>query len=60
MIFTFGQLIEYYIEKIFVEKFGRPKAKFGLIHWQRDSLAYSVLITALYPRTFESVVETMA
>ena len=24
-----GQLIEYYIEKIFMEKFGCPKANFG-------------------------------
>ena len=43
-----GQLIEYYIEKIFKENSGCPKANFGLLHWLGDSLAYSVLITVLY------------
>ena len=36
------------MEEIFVEKFDCPKAKFGLLHWQGDSLAYSVLIIAIY------------
>ena len=43
-----GQLIEYYIQNIFVEKFGCPKANFYLLHWQGDSLAYLLLMTALY------------
>ena len=43
-----GQLIEYYIEKISMEKFGCPKVNFGLLHWQGDSLAYSILMTILY------------
>ena len=41
-----GHLIEYYIEKILEEKLGCIKANFGLLHWQGDSLAYSLLITA--------------
>ena len=43
-----GQLIQHYIGKMFVKKFGCPKADFGMLHWQGDSLAYSLLITALY------------
>ena len=43
-----GQLIKCYIEKIFVEKFDCPKANFGLLHWQGDSFAYSMLIIAIY------------
>ena len=31
-----------------MEKFGCPKANFGPLHWQGDSLAYLMLITALY------------
>ena len=41
------KLIEYYIETIFVEKNDCPKVTFRLLHWQEDSLAFSVLITAL-------------
>ena len=48
LILMLGQLIEYYIQNIFVEKFGCPKANFYLLYWQGDSLAYLVLITALY------------
>ena len=43
-----GQLTYYYIGKIFVEKFDRAKANFGLLHWQEDSLTYSLLIIAIY------------
>ena len=46
MILMLGQLVEYYIVKYFEEIFGCPKANFGLLRWQRDSLAYSVLIAA--------------
>ena len=46
MVLMLGQLIEYYIENILEEKFNCPKTNFGLLHWQRDSLAYSMLITA--------------
>ena len=48
MILMLGQLIEYYIEKIFIEKFSCSKANFGLLHWQGRNLAYSMLITVLY------------
>ena len=48
LILILGQLIEYYIEKILMEKFGCPNTNFGPLHWQGDSLAYSMLITALY------------
>ena len=40
-----GQLTEYYIEKISMEKFGRPNTNFGALHWLRSSLAYLILIT---------------
>ena len=43
-----GQLIDYYVEKIFTEKFGCTKANFGPPRWQVDSLAYSMFFTALY------------
>ena len=43
-----AQLIEYYIEKTPLEKLGCFKSNFSLLHWQEDSLAYLVLITALY------------
>ena len=48
LILIFGQLKEYYIEKISIDKFGCPKANFVPLHWQGNSLTYSVLITALY------------
>ena len=47
LILMIVKLIEYYIETIFVEKNGCPKVTFRLLHWQEDSLAFSVLITAL-------------
>ena len=31
-----------------MEKFGCPKANFGPLHWQGNSLAYTMLITGLY------------
>ena len=31
-----------------MDKFGCPKANFGLIHWQGDSLTYSMLTITLY------------
>ena len=43
-----GQLIEYYIDNIFFETFGCPNTDFGSLHWQGDSLPYSMLITLLY------------
>ena len=46
MILMLAQLIEYYIEKVIEERFGCLKANFSLLHWQGDSLAYSMLITA--------------
>ena len=48
LILRFCQLMEYYIEKIFVETFEHQKANFSLLHWQGESLTYSVLTTALY------------
>ena len=41
------QLIEDCIENILMEKFGCSKANFGLLNWQGDHLAYSILITAI-------------
>ena len=43
-----SKLVVYYMEKIAVEKFGCLKVNFCLLQWQGDSLAYSVLITALF------------
>ena len=48
LILALCQLMEYYIVKIFVETFGHQKANFNLLHWQGESLTYSVLTTALY------------
>ena len=44
LIVMLRQLIEYYIEKIIVENL----ANFGLLVWQGDSLAYTILIIELY------------
>ena len=46
-----GEMIEYYIEKMFVERFGYPNTNFGLLHWQGHSLAYSILIFVLMIQT---------
>ena len=43
-----GQLIKYYVEKILVKKFDCPNTNFGLLHWHGNSLAYSMLIIAIY------------
>ena len=48
LILVFGQLIEYFIEKIFMEKFDYPKSHFVPLHWQGDSFIYSMLITEPY------------
>ena len=50
-------MIEYYIEKIFMEKFGIPKANFRQPHWQVDSLAYSMLFDVILyePKVPESL-----
>ena len=37
-----------FFPKISIDKFGCPKANFVPLHWQGNSLTYSVLITALY------------
>ena len=39
LILILGQLTEYYIENIFTEKFGCPKANFGPPHKLVDNLA---------------------
>ena len=41
------EMIEYCIEKISMDRFGCPNTNFGLLHWQGDSLAYSVGIPVL-------------
>ena len=43
-----SKLVVYYMEKIAMEKFGCLKVNFCLPQWQGDSLAYSMLITALF------------
>ena len=48
MVLILVQLIKYYIEKMFIEKFSCPKANFGPLHRQGDSLAYSMIITVFY------------
>ena len=39
---------EYYIEKILMENLASPKVNFGQPYWHVNSLAYSMLFTALY------------
>ena len=41
-----GQLIEFYKEKVFMEKFSCPKANPGPPHKCADNLAYLMLTTA--------------
>ena len=43
-----GELMDYYVQKIFRKKFGCPKANFCPSHLQVDSLVHSILFTALY------------
>ena len=47
LILILGQLMEYYIQKIFIEKFRCPNTNFGPLHWPGGSLAYLMLITVL-------------
>ena len=47
-IWMLHQLVEYYIAIISVEKSSCPKAKFSLLHWQEDSPALLMLISALH------------
>ena len=43
LILILGQLIEYYIEKMFMEKFSCPKANFGPLHRQGGRLPHSMI-----------------